>query len=1073
MQTAAVEIGTGDSETEPAAWPARGVARHVERGWSVLTDVSDHFGFATPLAVDGPGHAAVPLPVGTRLGDVTIVRMLGEGGMGRVYEGRQEGPRRSVAVKVLAAGVLTRSALRRFEFEAEALGRLRHPHIAQIHSFGSVATPLGAVPYFVMELVTAARTITEHAAAERLSVSERVALLRAVADAVAHGHANGIIHRDLKPANILVDGMGAAKVIDFGVARSTDRPPGPDATATGDVVGTLQYMSPEQLGSVADDIDVRTDVYALGLVLHELLVGRLPHDLRGAAPGEAARVLLEAGPPAHAAVESAVRLAGHAGAGVPAALAVIVCRCLQTRPADRYATAHDVAAELDRWLAGEPIEARPPRWTESAARFARRHRSVVAAAAVILTALVSAVTITSWFSLRSSREWHRADAARVVAEAREREAAARAATARRDLYRANVLLAAQARDHGSLAEARRALEAARGLLASANEAEPIEFSCLEASLDEAVVVFPGEDGAVTTVAAARDRIAIGSERGRVRIIRRDATAPPVDLAGHLGAIWGSCFTADGSLLATASADGTVRIWDTAAAACLATLEGHGSACYAVAFNADGSRLATAGRDGVILVRDTRTWDTVATLAGHEGTVYTLAFSPDGVTLASAGLDRILRLWDLPTATERIRLAHHEGRIFRVAFAPDGSQVATADEAGSTRIVSVATGHTRAVLRHAQRVNGVVFLSAGEVATAAADGLLRIWDADHGTERRRYRGHIGTIWDVAIDTDTGLLATAGADGTVRCWNASIELGPELALACSPAAGIWIDGGAGFAVGGDDAAVRSYSATTLRARGLRNAGRPVTALAATPDGDLVVSADDAGRVSLWRRDAEPSSIDAHPRRIHAVACRADGALIATAAEDRTARVFDTASGAAVTPPLRHPRRVLGVALSADGRRLATACDDRHARLWSSADTIERMRFTGHAGPVTAVAFDPEERFLATGSADATVRVWDLADGHCRMQLTGPTRGVARVTWSPDGRRIAAAALDGSVHVWDAADGSPTPVLRAAAQPVMDVAFAPDGRRLLTVTADRTVRVWGTSPAEIVRRRCEERE
>jgi serine/threonine protein kinase len=229
-----------------------------------------------------PEDAGEPVDaVGRRIGQYKVKQVLASGGMGTVYLAMQDEPRRAVAVKLMKRGVTSRSALRRFRFEAQLLARLRHPGIAQIYEAGTFDDGAGGAPYFAMEYVPAARPLTAHAREKKLEVRQRLELFAAVCDAVAHGHQKGIIHRDLKPSNILVDSAGRPKIIDFGVARATDSDMAVTTLQTelGQLVGTLQYMSPEQCGDDPLDIDTSSDVYALGVVLYELLCEELPYDL--------------------------------------------------------------------------------------------------------------------------------------------------------------------------------------------------------------------------------------------------------------------------------------------------------------------------------------------------------------------------------------------------------------------------------------------------------------------------------------------------------------------------------------------------------------------------------------------------------------------------------------------------------------------------------------------------------------------------------------------------------------------------------------------------------------------------
>ncbi len=236
--------------------------------------------------------------IGRRVGNFTIDRLLASGGMGSVYVATQDEPRREVALKLMRSGIASRSALRRFRFEAQVLGRLHHPNIAQVFEAGSHDDGSGGVPYFAMEYLPDTTPITVFVESKKLRTRQRLSLFAKVCEAVHHGHQRGIIHRDLKPSNILVDSSGEPKIIDFGVARATDSDLAVTTlhTEIGQLIGTLQYMSPEQCEGDPDDLDTRSDVYALGVVLYEVLCGRLPYDVTRVSFAEAARVIREEAP---------------------------------------------------------------------------------------------------------------------------------------------------------------------------------------------------------------------------------------------------------------------------------------------------------------------------------------------------------------------------------------------------------------------------------------------------------------------------------------------------------------------------------------------------------------------------------------------------------------------------------------------------------------------------------------------------------------------------------------------------------------------------------------------------------
>jgi serine/threonine protein kinase len=321
--------------------------------------------------------------VGSDLGEFRVERLLAQGGMGRVYLARQRSPDRTVAVKVMRSTAATAIAGQRFQREAELLGRLRHPGIAKVYTAGSCLIAGEETPYFVMEYVIGGEPLVRACDRGGLGVPQRLELLADVCAAVGHGHAAGIVHRDLKPANILVDAEGRAKVIDFGVARIAEDDAG-GFTETGVFVGTRQYMSPEQCdGGV---IGPWTDVYALGVILHELLSGRLPYEVAGRSLTETARIVREQPP-------RRLQVADHRlGPGAEA----IAAKCLAKSPADRYPTAAEMATDVRSLLAGLPITARRPGLIATCRTWARQHRVlVVASLAAGLTAAVMSVALVN------------------------------------------------------------------------------------------------------------------------------------------------------------------------------------------------------------------------------------------------------------------------------------------------------------------------------------------------------------------------------------------------------------------------------------------------------------------------------------------------------------------------------------------------------------------------------------------------------------------------------------------------------------------------------------------------------
>ncbi len=441
-----------------------------------------------------------------RIGPYRILDYVAEGGMGIVYRAQQQQPRRDVALKVIRPDFATPQTLRRFEYEASVLGRLKHPGIALIHEAGTAETDRGRqVAYFAMEFIEG-RPLIEHANQAALTPRQRLTLMADVCDAVEHAHRNGIIHRDLKPANVLVTADGTAKVLDFGVARAVDADMQHTQahTVAGQIVGTIPYMSPEQIAGDAAQIDTRCDVYALGVTLFELLSGQLPYDLHQRSLLDAARIIQQQ-PPTR--IGTQVRqLRGD--------IETIVAKALEKEPARRYASAGALADDIRRYLRDEPILARPPSAAYQLRKFAARNRLLVGSAALVLALLVCGTAGITW-------QYFQAEAARTLAEKQRGIAEQQTTVARSE--RAAAIAARDAAE-----DARAAAEDARAAEALQRQRAEDEKRIAEVERERALRVSRFTRGILTqadprqargqnvtvldALAAASDRLARGSQR---------------------------------------------------------------------------------------------------------------------------------------------------------------------------------------------------------------------------------------------------------------------------------------------------------------------------------------------------------------------------------------------------------------------------------------------------------------------------------------------------------------------------------------------------------------------------------
>jgi WD40 repeat protein/serine/threonine protein kinase len=1047
---------------------------------------------ASDPAQTGVYMAAAVAP-GQSIGPYKLLEPIGEGGMGAVWMAQQTEPvKRLVALKLIKAGMDSKQVIARFEAERQALALMDHANIAKVLDAGTTGT---GWPYFVMDLVKGV-PITKYCDDHHLTPRQRLELFVPVCQAIQHAHQKGVIHRDIKPSNVLVasyDWRPVPKVIDFGVAKAIGQQLTEQTVYTGfgAVVGTVEYMSPEQAGLNQLDIDTRSDIYSLGVLLYELLTGTTPlqHE-RVKATGllEALRIVREEEVPTLSnrlgTTEQLAAVAANCGLEpakltrlVRGELDWIVMKALAKDRSRRYDSASAFAADVQRFLTDEPVQACPPSALYRLRKFVRRHRGAVlaAGAAVATLFLMAVLALASTYRINQAYE------------ALEGEQAKTADALRRETALTNQLSDAQEQDRRALyfhgvALAYREWQAQRMARADyllgqcPEEFRDWEWHYLYRLCHSDLLTLSGHAGQVDAVAFAPDgtRLASGGGDGAVKVWELATGREVLHLQGHADAVLSVAFSPDGTRLAAAHHYGKVRVWDLATGREISvmTAQGPGPSPRTVVFSPDGQRLAAGGVGGAN-VWEVETGRGLFHLPGHNP----VAFSPDGKHLAAAiggqvkvvdaltgqeqftfprtsfrtisGLvfgpdghviaaavpnNRTVVLWDSTTTKVMATLISSEVGYGALAFRPDGKRLATAGPLGSVLVWDLQTAKTVDTIQgHKERVLGLAFSPDGQLlASASADGTVKLWSSVRSREALTVPARHGNFIGLAFSPDSGCLAAMNYDG--RCLLAEPALGRE---------------------------VEEFPAHD------KFGGR----VAFSPDGTRLATTgkereggQDTSTVKIWDRATMQLKLAWAPRQgfLTDLAFSPDGTRLATAGvASRDGKVWDTATGQELLTLTGHERPLCAVAFSPDGTRLASAGGDGTARVWDAACGRELLTLQGHAGGARCVAFSGDGLRLASGGNDRTVKLWDAVTGRELRTLGGHPGGVAAVAFNPAGRRVAVGTTDGSVILWDPDTGAEALTLRPGDPQLRELglAFSPDGRRLASCHANVIALLDGT--------------
>jgi WD40 repeat protein/serine/threonine protein kinase len=1018
---------------------------------------------------------------GDRIGPYRLLQEIGEGGCGVVFLAEQESPvRRRVALKVIKQGMDTRQVIARFEAERQALAMMDHPNIARVLEADATAN---GRPYFVMELVSGTR-ITEFCDSQMSSAQDRIRLLIQICHAVQHAHQKGIIHRDLKPSNIIVaiqDGVAVPKVIDFGIAKATDQRLTEKTLFTEfhAFIGTPAYMSPEQAQMGGLDVDTRTDIYSLGVLLYELLTGRTPFatgDLLREGLDACRRTILEVDPISPSTRVSTLGIGDRhttaqlRGTDVPRLVHLlrgdldwIVMKCLEKDRARRYETANALALDLQRYLESEPVLARPPSQMYRLQKLVHRHRGTFAAATGVTLALTLGAGLAVWQAIRATHAEQQALDAREMEASLRRKAEREGAAARLNEYVAHVNLAHQSLGAGNVGRALQLLQKHQPR-PDQPDLRGFEWRYLwrRCHGDDHVALEP-LDASVRSLAFSPDgsRLVIGLDQ---RWLVRD-TLDDTTVVTRPGGALSLAYLPDGQSLVVAN-PGEVQVWRTSDWELRTTLTGFGGP---VDVSVDGRLLACVRREGVS-VRDTSDWQETRFLANGQGP---LAFSPDGRKLVTDSRDGIV-LWDL-TRNAEPRTLEDSARLFGrwqanvkiIAFTADGRSVVAPRNQVSNRgafvlsVWNVETGQETATLpsdptqvEHTGMISCVEVSPDGRLlATGSWDHSIQLWDLTHRRHETSFQGHRNEVWATEFTPNGQFLATGAKDGGIHLWPLHATRANEGITGRWRPLAFSKDGRTLTALGPNQSVefLDIESGRSQRQFRLDDAPLfPFQPVAVSQNLRWIIHGTARGTVRI---------LDTSSGATHEVAVANGPVPMIVVSPDSELLVTAPPSGPITWRELANPASAGGTleghrgVFAGDGRTLVAWNSQGDITVWDVATRTTRKRLRLQPAPRFAVTLSHDGRLLAvtTGPTDIenAVRLWDLDRGRLIGACTGQKQPVYCVAFSHDGRTLAGGSAEGALRLWNVATQQELLTFRRLGETPGDLMFSPDDRWLVVAS------------------------
>ena len=870
-----------------------------------------------------------------------------------------------------------------------------------------------------------------------------------------------MLHRDIKPSNLLLDVDGRVWVTDFGLAKleGSDGP-----TRTSDIFGTPRYMAPERFEGWSDR---RSDIYGLGITLYELLTLRPAFDATTRA--RLIEQVIHDPPVAPRKIDPKI----------PRDFETIVLKAIAKEPAERYATAEALAADLENFLSDKPIVARRTGPAERVVKWARRRPAIASLLALLNIVAALGLLGILW-------KWRHAVEANSSLDRANAELDESNKTLERNLYDSTIRLANTELGNGNLTRVQQLLascpeplrnwehayltrachsDSFKEISGFTNPVFGVAFSpdgkrIATASMYQGVKVWDAEsrqllcsaaglNGAVISVDFSPDgkRVAAGiynpEKTGSIWIGNAETGHPEKVIGAYVGVIWRVAFSPDGKYVASAGEDKTVLIHDTETRKLVKPLKDGTQGFTSVAFSPNGRYIAAStgtryefvleNPPGEVKIWETSSWRPVPTLKKHTRSVNSIAFSRDSRWLASASSDRTVKIWDMETGVEISTLLGHTRFVIGVAFTHDGHLVSASEDC-TLRVWDTATRESLLILQgHQSMVNCVACSPDGKhIASASDDKSVKVWDTER-SPLSRVLGGAGRKWftNVAFSPDGQQLAAANADRSITTWDRpQYQEQTPIREHSDPVWGVALsrDGLIASACGNVNLAVQSSEVKVWNSK-TRALVQPLTlpvnvvwSVAFSPDGSLMAAGGGDLQTApvvlkVWNTKTWELRHDlrGHTKGVSCVAFSPDGKSLASAANDGTVKVWDLNSGNCIRT-FDEQESVMAVAFSPDGKCIA-GCGSQAITIWSLATGEVLQKLRGHLGQVRKIAYHPNGNRLASAGDDTTVRIWDVHTEHELLTLRGHREVVCDVAFSPEGRELVSASRDGTVRVWDA--------------------------------------------------------